>query len=66
MNKDLAQGTVKNLVGIVQEQSGKIIGSKTQQIKGLQKQVEAKADVTLGHAKEVIQDAKAQLKHLGK
>jgi uncharacterized protein YjbJ (UPF0337 family) len=66
MNKDQVQGTAKNFAGIVQEETGKLIGSKTQQLKGLQKQVQGKADVSLGNAEEVIQDVKKTLKHLGK
>ena len=66
MNKDQVQGTAKNFAGIVQEETGKLIGSKTQQLKGLQNQVQGKADVSLGNAEEVIQDVKKTLKHLGK
>lgn len=43
MNKDQAKGTVKNITGKVQEEAGKLIGNKEQQVKGLNKQIEGKA-----------------------
>ena len=35
MNKDQVKGAAKDVVGKVQEQTGKLVGSKKQQIKGL-------------------------------
>jgi uncharacterized protein YjbJ (UPF0337 family) len=56
MNKDQAKGTVKNLIGKVQEEAGKLTGSEAQQAKGLNKQVEGKAQKTFGDVKEVVKD----------
>ena len=56
MNKNQTQGAIKNAAGVVQEQAGKLVGSKEQQAKGLQKQVAGKAEQRLGNAKEVVAD----------
>jgi len=39
MNKDQIKGVATDIAGKVQEQAGKLIGSKEQQIKGLSKQI---------------------------
>lgn len=57
MNKNQVQGTVKDMAGKVQQEAGKLVGNKEQQAKGLQKQVEGKAEKQLGNTKEVIKDA---------
>lgn len=57
MNKDQAKGTVKNITGIVQEEAGKLVGSKEQQVKGLNKQIAGKAQKTFGDVKKVVKDA---------
>ncbi|MEO8119560.1 MAG: CsbD family protein [Rhodoferax sp.] len=57
MNKDQAKGTVKNLTGKVQEEAGKLVGSNEQRVKGLNKQIEGKAQKTFGDVKEVVKDA---------
>lgn len=62
MNKHQIKGTVKNATGIVQEQAGKLLGSKQQQAKGLQKQVSGQAEKALGDAKETIKDARDAVK----
>ncbi len=54
MNKDQVQGTIKNIAGKVQEEVGKIVGSQEQQAKGIQKQVEGKAEKHVGDAKHII------------
>ena len=51
MNKDQVKGTVKDVAGKIQEKTGEIIGSKTQQAKGLEKQVEGKAKKAVGDVK---------------
>lgn len=48
MNKDQIKGTTKDLVGKVQEEAGKLIGSKEQQAKGLDKQISGKAQKAIG------------------
>jgi uncharacterized protein YjbJ (UPF0337 family) len=57
MNKDQVKGVAKNIAGKVQEQAGKLVGSKEQQAKGLGNQVAGKAEKVYGDAKEVIKDA---------
>jgi len=56
MNKDQVKGGVKDAVGKVQEQAGKLVGSKKQQIKGLSKQVAGKMQKGIGDAKQSIEE----------
>ncbi|MEO7106404.1 MAG: CsbD family protein [Rhodoferax sp.] len=58
MNKDQVEGTAKNIVGKVQQEAGKLVGSTTQQIKGLQKQEEGKTEKRVGDVKEIVKNAK--------
>ena len=62
MNKDQAKGTLKDIAGKVQEQTGKLVGNKEQEAKGIHKQVTGKAQKHLGDVKEVVQDAKDAVK----
>lgn len=57
MNKDQVNGAMKDLGGKIQEETGKLVGSKEQQAKGLANQVEGKTQEKVGDAKEVIKDA---------
>ncbi|HEY0489403.1 MAG TPA: CsbD family protein [Telluria sp.] len=57
MNKDQVNGALKDLGGKIQEETGKLTGSKEQQAKGLANQVEGKTQEKVGDAKEVIKDA---------
>lgn len=57
MNKNQIQGVAKDIAGKIQETSGKLVGNKEQEAKGLLKQVEGKAEKALGDAKEVIKDS---------
>ena len=57
MNKDQTHGVVKDIAGKVQAETGKLMGNKEQQAKGLQKQVAGKAEKKLGDAREVVKDA---------
>jgi len=41
----------------VQETTGKVIGSKEQQLKGIKKQAEGHAQKTVGDIKQVAKDA---------
>lgn len=43
MNKDQVKGAVKDFAGKMQEELGKLIGSKEQQAKGLGKQISENA-----------------------
>ncbi len=56
MNKDQVQGAVKDVVGKVQEEAGRLAGSKKQQIKGLSKQVKGKAQKSVGDFKQAVED----------
>lgn len=57
MNKNQVKGIAKDIAGKVQEEAGKLVGSKEQQFKGLGKQISGKAEKAFGDAKEVIKDA---------
>jgi uncharacterized protein YjbJ (UPF0337 family) len=57
MNKDQAQGVIKDVAGKVQETAGQVTGSREQQAKGVLKQVEGKGQKALGDAKEIVDDA---------
>ena len=58
MNKDQVKGVAKEIAGKVQQEAGKLVGSKTQQAKGLDKQISGEAEKNYGNAKEFIKDAK--------
>jgi uncharacterized protein YjbJ (UPF0337 family) len=56
MNKDQVKGGAKDIAGKVQEEAGKLMGSKEQQAKGLSKQVAGKVQKGVGDAKESVKD----------
>ena len=56
MNKDQVKGKAKNIAGKIQEQAGKLVGSKDQQVKGLTKQISGKVQKSVGDAKETLKD----------
>ena len=56
MNKDQVKGKAKNIAGKIQEQAGKLVGSKKQQVKGLTKQITGKAQEGFGDAKQSAED----------
>jgi uncharacterized protein YjbJ (UPF0337 family) len=58
MNKDQVKGVAKDVAGKVQEQAGKLVGSKEQQIKGLSKQISGKAQKGVGDVKQAVEDFK--------
>ncbi len=58
MNKDQVKGEVKDIAGKVQEEAGKLIGSKDQEAKGLGKQIEGKVQKGVGDIKEALKDHK--------
>ena len=57
MNKDQIKGAAKDISGKIQEEGGKLVGSKEQQAKGLEKQLEGKVQQKVGDLKEAIKDA---------
>ena len=58
MNKDQVKGVAKEVAGKVQQQAGKLVGSKEQQIKGLSKQISGKAQKGVGDVKQAVEDFK--------
>ena len=57
MNKDQVKGVTKDIAGKVQEEAGKLVGSKEQQIKGLSKQISGKVQKGVGDAEKFFEDA---------
>lgn len=57
MNKDQVKGEAKDIAGKIQEEAGKLVGSKEQQAKGLEKQVEGKVQKGVGDLKETVKKA---------
>ena len=57
MNKDQVKGVAKDIAGKVQEKTGKLVGNKEQELKGIDRQITGKAEKNFGDAKEHIKDA---------
>jgi uncharacterized protein YjbJ (UPF0337 family) len=58
MNKDQVKGAAKDVVGKIQEEAGKVVGSREQQIKGLSKQISGKAQKSVGDLKQAVEEIK--------
>ena len=58
MNKDQVKGAAKDVAGKVQEEAGKVVGSKEQQIKGLSRQISVKVQKGVGDIKQAVEDLK--------
>lgn len=56
MNKDQVKGTAKDVAGKVQQEAGRLVGSKRQQAKGLSKQVSGKTQKAVGDVKQAVGD----------
>ena len=56
-NKDQVKGELKDLGGKIQEEAGKLVGSKEQEAKGLRKQAQGKLQKAVGDLKEAVTDA---------
>jgi uncharacterized protein YjbJ (UPF0337 family) len=56
MNKDQANGALKNIGGRVQQSIGKVTGNKQQQVEGLKNQAVGKAQAAVGDTKAAIKD----------
>ncbi len=56
-NKDQVKGTLKTIAGKIQEETGKLVGSPEQEIKGLGKQVAGHVQKRVGDIKEAIKDS---------
>jgi uncharacterized protein YjbJ (UPF0337 family) len=57
MNKDQIKGTAKHAAGKVQEQAGRMMGSKSQEAKGLEKQASGKVQKGVGDVTQRVKDA---------
>jgi uncharacterized protein YjbJ (UPF0337 family) len=66
MNKDQVKGQTKNIAGKVQEATGKLVDSKSQEVKGINLQVEGKTQKGYGDAKEIAKDARHAVAHAAK
>lgn len=62
MNRNQINGTAKDLAGKVQEEAGKLLGSKEQEARGVHKQVTGKAEKQLGDVKEIVKNANEAIK----
>jgi uncharacterized protein YjbJ (UPF0337 family) len=58
MNKNQVKGVAKDVAGKVQEEAGKLVGSKQQQIKGLSKQISGKVQKGVGDVEQAVEDIK--------
>jgi uncharacterized protein YjbJ (UPF0337 family) len=56
MNKNQVKGAAKDVAGKVQEEAGKLVGSKQQQVKGLSKQISGKAQKGVGDLEQAADD----------
>ena len=57
MNKDQVKGVARDIVGKVQEEAGKLTGSKEQQVKGLSKQISGKVQKGVGDVEQAVKDS---------
>ena len=56
MNKDQVKGVATDVAGKIQEQAGKLVGSKEQQVKGLSKQISGKVQKGAGDVEQAVDD----------
>ena len=56
MNKDQVEGKLQDIGGKIQEEAGKLVGSKEQEAKGLKNQVEGKTQEKYGDVKDALND----------
>jgi uncharacterized protein YjbJ (UPF0337 family) len=57
MNKQQVKGSIKEAAGEVQEQAGKLIGSKRHELKGHAREQAGKAEQRIGDLKEVLRES---------
>ena len=57
MNKHQIKGRLREAAGEVQEQAGKLIGSKDQELKGHAREHSGKAEKTAGDLREVLKES---------
>ena len=56
MNKNQLKGTAKDVAGKVQEEAGKLVGSKEQQVKGLSRQISGKVQKGAGDVEQSVKE----------
>jgi uncharacterized protein YjbJ (UPF0337 family) len=56
MNKDQAKGAAKDIGGKLQEEAGKLVGSKHQQAEGLKNQIAGKLQENVGDLKQAVKE----------
>ncbi|MBS1198849.1 MAG: CsbD family protein [Proteobacteria bacterium] len=56
MNKDQAKGMAKDVAGKIQEEVGKLVGSKEQEAKGISKQISGKTQEAFGDVKQAVEN----------
>jgi uncharacterized protein YjbJ (UPF0337 family) len=56
MNKDQVKGKLKEATGEVQEQVGKVTGSKEQQARGHARETEGKVEKKIGDTQQGVKD----------
>jgi uncharacterized protein YjbJ (UPF0337 family) len=48
MNEDQIKGSIKDVAGIAQEKFGRLVGSRQQQVKGIELQCKGRAQINFG------------------
>lgn len=56
MNKDQVKGQVKEVVGTLKEATGKVIGDKSLEAKGLAEKLVGKVQTEVGNIKSALKD----------
>ena len=56
MTEDQGKSVAKDVAGKIQEQAGKLVGSKEQQVKGLSKQISGQVQKGVGDAKQTLEE----------
>ena len=59
-NKDQIAGAAKDVGGKIQEEAGKLVGSKEQELKGLQNQAGGKMQQAVGDIKAMVSNLKGE------
>jgi uncharacterized protein YjbJ (UPF0337 family) len=58
MNKDQVEGAAKTSVGKMQREAGKLVGSRKQQAKGMERQFEGEAQKRFGDIKDAVKSSR--------
>ena len=61
MNKDQIKGAAKIVAGIVQEETGTLIDSPEQVVRGLRRQVAGKAQERRGDVRDIVEHMKPKV-----